>query len=80
MIDIIFSFKSAFQEALEQSEVLLAPISGPLTAEAMERAFSELPWMFGRVTDGEIRNILPGLLTVRPGAVTAPVAKPDPSS
>lgn len=36
MIEITLSFKSAFQEALEQSEALLAPLSGLLTAEAMK--------------------------------------------
>ena len=36
MIEITFSFKSAFQEALEHLEVLLAPLSGLLTAEAMK--------------------------------------------
>ena len=36
MTEVTFSFKSAFQEALEQSEVLLAPLSGLLTAEAMK--------------------------------------------
>ena len=36
MIEITFSFKLAFQGALEQSEVLHAPLSGLLTAEAMK--------------------------------------------
>ena len=36
MTEITLSFKSAFQEALEQSEALLALLSGLLTAEAMK--------------------------------------------
>lgn len=70
MIDIIFSFKSAFQEALKQSHVLFVPVSGVLTAEAMGSVAAELPWMFGRVGGGN-RLVLLGLLTMRPGAVTA---------